>query len=99
MKLAGFIAVTLLAFVLAGCGGGSGISHAPNSGSDSQSQPAAPENPDVILHSLSRGSGDFYYWTIANIKMPSGKNLVCMRVEAEQDNPISISCNWEAYNK
>lgn len=90
MKVA-IILCILLGFGLAGCGGSSGVSVAPSKSSDT------PTTHDVTDHNLS--SDDYYNWYITHINMPSGKTLTCVKAEANDEWPLSISCNWEAYNK
>lgn len=92
------ILLTLLGFGLAGCGGSnSGVSEAPvdNTGKSSINHSLPSQIEQHQLHT----NDENYNWFIVNVSMPSGRMLVCLRTDAKDDYPISISCNWEDYNR
>jgi starvation-inducible outer membrane lipoprotein len=84
----------LLAFGLAGCGGNSnGVSVAPTTTPQHQDSSNSNDQP---VHWTELNNGAY----IMDIRMPSGRTLVCIEDSyANESSALSVSCNWEAYNK
>lgn len=40
-----------------------------------------------------------YYWHVANVTMPNGQILTCIKVDSNGDSPVSVSCNWQLFNQ
>lgn len=91
------VGCTLLAFVLAGCGGSSGTTVAPETPTTTTTTTtkvtAQKERVVVWSQLLER------YYYITNIHMPSGKTLMCIEAYAYSDGGPSLTCNFDKYNK
>jgi hypothetical protein len=91
-------AAVVVALVAAGCGGsGSGGTVAPNP-TTTQNHAPRPHPKNVFSIAEYGDDWDNYWWDVVGVKMPSGRVVVCVRVQADGDYPLSISCNWEGYN-
>lgn len=103
MRLLAAIGVlSVFCFLTSACGSGKTTDDvwvASGAGS-SITYSANPSNSSKPIQFIDVGRNDgAYNWRVANITMPNGKTLTCIKTDSSGDSPISVSCNWELFNK